>query len=346
MAEVKSTRHRLAAFCVCLMLAGTGAAAAEDDDQAIDLRLFGTAELDGFDGCRLALWQEDRDPAQDKFAYVLFQPFGGDGTPLPAWMKIAKEMIELEPVATGENIVGRGLASLQVFKSSADGTLAVVDVLDAGESADGTAIADARITVVQTGKLPFRIRVKGEAGCPAATAQAGTQPGGADDAIRLTHIRDFDSLSSVPPAILETVRRDLGDLCDPEGTPGMGAVYAISGAMSLWQIPCMLAAYQGSSVFVAALNDTPSHNVLLPFSLPPGYGDARFDIMSPQVSPSGTVTSVAFGRGAGDCGVYERHQLVEEEGEAVAFRLETYREKPDCDGEATEPERFPLVYGE
>lgn len=325
----------LFAFAMATPLAGP--AWAEDLD--VDLRLFGTAQLDGFDGCSFALWQRNRDPATDKYAYVLFQPFGEDGAPLPAWMRIGKPIVSMEAVAAGGEAVGRGVSPFQVFRETDGGTLAIVDILEARETDAGTEIRDARVTVVQSGKLPFPVRVKGAAACP---AQATTS----QDAVSLGRPRAFEGLAGVPAAILETIDNELGDLCDPRATPGIGAVYAVSDVMSLWEIPCQLAAYHGSSVFLAAFDDNPRHNVLLPLASPPGHAGAeRFALMSPTVDvSSGTVTSVAYGRGAGDCGVYERQQLIVAEGEALEFRLLELREKPDCDGRETRPQDFPLVY--
>ncbi len=319
-----------------LAFGSLAAAQAADDSDKIDLRLFGKQQLDGFDGCSLALWQHNRDPESDRYAYVLFQPFGEDGAPLPAWVKIGENIHELESVASGDTIA-RGLAAYQVFRDSE--ATALVDIHDAVEENDGNTIRDARVTVVQSGMLPFRIRVKGRTACPQTS-------GASSDAVSLGIPREFDSLQGVPAALLDTIQSQLGDICDPHSTPGFGAVYAISDAMSLWQIPCMMAAYQGSSVFLAALNDRPEHNVLLPFPFPPGEGNGdRYDLINPQVdAASGTVTSIARGRGAGDCGVLERHKLVAVEGEAVEFELIEYREKTQCDGVATDPEDYPLVY--
>jgi Protein of unknown function (DUF1176) len=326
----------IAVTSCAIALANGQPAPAADDETKIDLRLFGNDKLDGFDGCFFALWQHNRDPQTDAYAYVLYQPFCGDGAPLPAWMKIGKDFHELDAVATGDTTNG-GLADFHVFRDSRSDSIAFVDIHASTDSRNISAITDAHLTLVQTGKLPFRMKAKGAVGCPEPAAS---------DAITLGPPQNFDGLRFVPATILKTISQQLGDTCTPEDTPGAGAVHAISDAMSLWQIPCMLGAYQGSSVFVAAINDTPEHHVMLNFPDPPGEGSGdRYDIMSPTVDPArGTVTSIAYARGSSDCGIYERHQLVAVEGEAVEFELLEYREKTQCDGAATKPEQFPLVY--
>lgn len=326
----------IAVTSCAIALANGQPAAAADDEVKIDLRLFGKDKLDGFDGCFFALWQHNRDPQTDAYAYVLYQPFGGDGAPLPAWMKVGKGFLELDAVATGDTTNG-GLANFHVFRDSHSDSIAFVDIHGATDNGNVRTIDDAHLTLVQSGKPPFRIRAKGAVGCPERAAS---------DAITLGPPQNFDGLRFVPASILKTISQQLGDICSPENTPGAGTVHAISDAMSLWQVPCMLGAYQGSSVFVAAINDRPEHHVVLNFPDPPGEGSGdRFDIMSPTVDPArGTVTSIAYGRGSGDCGIYERHQLVTMEGEAVEFELLEYREKTQCDGVATKPEQFPPVY--
>lgn len=338
-------KRGLALAGLALACAVSAAAAARADDSTeIDLRLFGKDRLDGFDGCRLALWQHNRDPETDRFAFVLFQPFGGDGAPLPAWMKIGDDVIELEPVASGGD-AGGGLAEYQVFKDTTSGAFALVDIATAQDAGGGMEIADGRLTLVMNGKLPFRIKVRGFSGCPAGVSAGASADGPQGDGISLGAAQEFSGLRFVPQAILANLKAQLVDLCDFDNTPGAGAVYAISDAMSLWQIPCLLGAYQGSSVFVAAFNDNPEQHVLLSFAGPPGEGTDRFDIISPTIDPAtGILSSHALARGAGDCGVFERHRLVAVEGEAVEFQLIEYREKTECDGVATAPEAYPEVF--
>ncbi len=64
-------------------------------------------------GCAFALWQRDRDPVKDKYAYVFY-----DGPPLPALVKIGKNVIELEKVDSGF-LNSTAMDKLQLFRDSA-----------------------------------------------------------------------------------------------------------------------------------------------------------------------------------------------------------------------------------
>ena len=59
---------------ITLAMLATGSPALADDANDIDLKLFGQNVIQGWDGCRFGLWQHNRNPEQDRYAYVLFAP--------------------------------------------------------------------------------------------------------------------------------------------------------------------------------------------------------------------------------------------------------------------------------
>ena len=68
--------------------------------------------------------------------------------------------------------------------------------------------------------------------------------------------------------------------------------------------------------------------------------DQPFKLLNAQWNQQArTVSSHAVGRGLGDCGTYEVHRLVD-----GRFRLVEFREKTECDGKATPPEQYKLVF--
>ena len=76
-------KHLIGFFTLAMVALGSPALA--DDTNDIDLKLFGENVIQGWDGCRLGLWQRNRNPDEDRYAYVLFAPIP-DGEALPAWV--------------------------------------------------------------------------------------------------------------------------------------------------------------------------------------------------------------------------------------------------------------------
>ena len=335
------TRHLFCLLAMLLVL--TPLQAAADDANDIDLRLFGDNVIDGWPGCRFALWQHDRNPEDDRFAYVFFAPIP-DGEALPAWVKIGDEVIEVENRPIGSADTGM-LEPFRLYRDAAAELTVMMEIFSQTRTDRGVEIDDARLTFLRSDRFPFAIRVKGLNGCPGATADeggAGAEPrtGG----LSLGAGVGIDSLDSVPSAVLRAIATDT-PVCDPGSTAGYSTAYAISDAMTLWQVPCNLYASSGSSVFAVSWTYAPDHATVLFFPAPPGAGISdEAEILNASVAPAtASVTSFSLDSG-GDCGTYQQYELVDAEGETVEFVLREYREKTDCDGVETDPSRFPLVY--
>ncbi|WP_350332959.1 DUF1176 domain-containing protein [Coralliovum pocilloporae] len=332
------------------------AEAASAEGIKMNVQLFGTKDLEGFDGCRFALWQRGRNPEKNKYAYVFFMPFGGDGAPLPAWVKTSGKFYELERRAEDFEQVGN-VARNSFYKDANGSTAAHVEVFEAEDTGRVTRITKADVTIYRSKKQPFRVNAEGIMGCP------GSQDTGADaksasgvsstpagysvaDAISLGAEQTFDDLRYIPRPVRQGVRNELYNLCDLDATPPFGSSYEISSALTLWQVPCFSGAYQGASVFAVVTNSNPKHFVFLPLQQPPAlHGSDKYDAMLAQMdTKTGILTTTELSRGVGDCGVFARYQLVATEGEALEFRILEYREKLDCDGREEAPETWPLAW--
>jgi len=316
--------------------------AAADDANEIDLKLFGENVIQGWDGCRFGLWQKNRNPTEDRYAYVFFAPIP-DGEALPAWVRIGDDVIEVSQRDIGAASTGM-LEPFRLYRDFDNDLTVMMEIFEQTRTDQGIEIADARLTFVQDDRFPFAIRVKGLNGCPGAAVEAASSNAGSDDAIRLGAPVGFDSLGDVPAPVLRAIATDAAE-CEPELTAGYSTAYAISDEMTLWQVPCNLYATHGSSVFAVSWTYHPDHATVLLFPAPPSMNLPDYaGLMNAAVDPaSGTVTSYSLVSG-GDCGSFDKFQLSLAEGETVEFRLLEFREKTVCDGVETVPADFPLVY--
>lgn len=327
----------LLAFAVALL----PVPAAADDANEIDLKLFGENVIQGWDGCRFALWQNNRDPSEDRYAYVFFAPIP-DGEALPGWVKIGDDVIEISRLDIGSADTGM-LEPFRLYRNADAGLTVMMEILGQTRTDAGTEISDGRLTFLRNDKFPFAIRVKGLNGCPGAEPE-DLGMAAASSSLRLGSPVGYDSLSSVPAPVMRVIAADAPE-CEPETTAGFSSAYAISDEMTLWEVPCNLYASSGSSVFAVTWTYHPDHATVLTFPVPPGMNIADYaGLMNATVDPArGSVTSHSLDSG-GDCGSFEKFQLVDAEGETVEFILREFREKTVCDGVQSDPASFPLVY--
>jgi hypothetical protein len=133
--------------------------ATADDANEIDLKLFGENVVQGWDGCRLALWQNNRDPAEDRYAYVFFAPIP-DGEALPGWVKIGDEVIEISRLEIGSADTGM-MEPFRLYRNADAGLTVMMEILGQARTDAGIEISDGRLTFLRNDKFPFAIRVKG-----------------------------------------------------------------------------------------------------------------------------------------------------------------------------------------
>lgn len=313
-----------------------------DDANDIDLKLFGENVIQGWEGCRLGLWQHNRNPDENRYAYVLFAPIP-DGEALPAWVKIGDEIIEVSPRDIGSADAGM-LEPFRLYRDAENKLTVMMEVFEQNRTDEGIEIADGRLTFLRNDKFPFAIRVKGLNGCPGAQSKTDAADLDTDSQLSLGSPVGFDSLDSVPAPVLRAIAAEASE-CESETTAGYSSAYSISDEMTLWEVPCNLYASHGSSVFAVSWTYHPDHASVLLFPAPPGMNIADYaGLMNATVDPAtATVTSYSLDSG-GDCGSFDKFQLIVAEGETVEFKLVEFREKTDCDGVETDPATFPQVY--
>lgn len=131
----------------------------------IDLRLFARSEVDLTRGCSVALWQANRDPERDGFAYVFVETIGAGQVRQPARIKIGKDVLRLKRVATGGKASGYGLHEYQLYRMETANSFVVLELKLADIEGEAVEIEGGSLNVYQPDKVPMRVSVKGGAGC-------------------------------------------------------------------------------------------------------------------------------------------------------------------------------------
>ncbi|PPD30237.1 MAG: hypothetical protein CTY20_04060 [Hyphomicrobium sp.] len=138
----------------------------------IDLKLFEKSEVDRSRGCSVVLWQDDRDPEKDKYAYLFVENLAGKAhARQPARIKIGGAVTTMKRVATGGKTTGYDLYEYQVYQLPAANEFVILQLTLAEEEGEAVDVEAGKMTVIMKGKPAFRTSVKGNAGCntPAST---------------------------------------------------------------------------------------------------------------------------------------------------------------------------------
>lgn len=147
-----------------VVLASSAIAEAPSDD--IDLRLFEASEIARNNGCTVLLWQSDRDPAKDKYAYLFNESLLGQNHVRHfTRIKIGGAIKSLKRVATGGNTTGFGVFEYQLYQLPGPNEFVVLELQLAEKKLDSVEIGAGKLTVIVEGKPIFRVAVKGKAGC-------------------------------------------------------------------------------------------------------------------------------------------------------------------------------------
>ena len=332
---------------IALFLAGITTVNAQDDNR-ISLKLFGKDVVETYDGCSFALWQDDKVPEKDKYAYVFYAPIH-DAAELPGWVKIGTKVHEF----ARQDVSDAGpdlLAPYQLYKSGDDKSWMIMEIKKQYQDGNDLIVELAELTFVQPKKHPFTSVVKGKYGCPQSaydaveqTAEYSSLDG---DPISLKLTNEFSEIGAIPKPIRKYIYSNY-ESCDLEMTAGYSAQYAISDQMSLWMVPCALYASSATSNFFIALNDNPEHFTAVYANHPANLngfenGDLKEMLNASVVEETGSI--IAMEDSSSGCGSYWKYQLRAVEGEAVEAFLAEYRTKQDCDGNQVEPKNLPIVY--
>jgi hypothetical protein len=326
-------------------------APARPDETKLDLKLFDKAEVDRSKGCTVALWQSNRDPDKDRYAFIFTEALTGQNhARQPARIKIGEKILPMTRVAVGGKVGGYGLYPYQLYKLGADDGFAVLDLKLGEIEGEAVEIESGTLTVSMAGKQQARVNVKGGAGCmtapaaapptpaPQAAATAAPPPSIPGGIFSRYAVRS----NQIPRTLPAMLKSRFG--CDPEMLKTGVTGFQMSEESAIWELPCQRFNIQANAVYALVYLPEPSQNPrFLSFKAPPGKKrpSAPAELMSPEWDvKTRTVTGTALGRSESDCGVYERHRV----GADGEFVLVEYREKATCDGKAARPEQFPLVY--
>jgi len=158
--------HGLAMLVVGIGLVLASGALADAPSKDIDLRLFQSSEIIGNQGCSVRLWQSDRDPAKDKFAYLFDESLlGQNHVRHSTRIKIGGDVKSLRRVATGGKTTGFGVFEYQLYQLPEPNEFVVLELQLAEKKIGAVDIGAGKLTVVLDGKPIFRVAVKGKAGC-------------------------------------------------------------------------------------------------------------------------------------------------------------------------------------
>ena len=305
----------------------------------VDLNLYEKFEVDRSHGCSVVLWQDDRDPEIDKYAYIFTEKLvGDDNKHEPAHMKIGGKDITLTRIATGGQTNGYGLYEYQLYKLPGDNDY-VVQTLQLDELTGETIeITSGKLIIAMDGFPIFRASVKGNAGC--------NTPAAIDDSVATPAAGMFEPYDLTPEQVdkevLAAAQKQFD--CKPETMKTGVKGFQMSEESAIWQIPCDTFGKQTANLFALVYLTDPKENLSFvkiegPKGHPRTVGESQ--LMSPTWDvKTRTVTGVSFGSEAGDCGVLESYKVNESGG----FDLVEYRQKKACDGKVVKPAEFTKLF--
>ncbi|WP_349357845.1 DUF1176 domain-containing protein [Stappia sp.] len=329
------------AACLAADLVASPASAAEDTT-TLDIRLFRESDIPPPAACRVTLWQANRDPGSDRFATVFLEDLDFDHLRAPARLRIGDDVVNLTRIATGGAAAGYDLHAVQLYRSADGDTRVILDLAFAPEEGEAVEIESGKLTIVRQGFLPFRMDVKGGAGCMVPAA-AGDPAAGEDDPVDFSNL--FQKYQVRPGDVPEALLQRLAEVYDCDWRAAIDRFgvtgYQTSEEGAIWELGCALGMHNVAYAYAQVYLFDPGEHTLLSFQNVKGH---------PRMSPyilfnpvwdmeRRVVSSFTVDRGLGDCGTFERHRLVDAE-----FRMIEYRAKPECDGNAMEPEAYPLIY--
>ncbi len=339
------------------LAAGTALAQAPAAPAKVDLKLFDRAEIDRSKGCTFVLWQDDRDPDKDRYAYLFIETLGRNHVRENARIKVGDTVLSFRRIAVGgAKEFGYKTFPSALYRMDKEESFLIMDLKLEDSPGEVVDVVGGTMTVIRPKLPPFIAEVKGNAGCntpaapaPAPKAQApapvAAAPAPANRAPAITPPAMFEKYpvrqASVPARLRNEAIKSIG--CNDKLTRLPITGYSLSEEAALWEITCN--EYAG---------DVPSKIFALVYTPDPGK---QFTILKPPI-PKGKqrqgniaelldvkwdmrnrIVTASYTEGDGACGMYERHQL--EDGN---FVLLEYREKVDCGGKPMKASEFPLVY--
>jgi hypothetical protein len=319
----------------------------------IDLKLFEKSEVDLSKGCSVSLWQHNRDPGTDKFAYIFLETLTGKNhTRQPARIKIGGEVVTATRVAVGGKSPGYGLHPYQLYKLPNPGEFVILDLKLGDEMGEAVEIESGSMSIIMKGKQVFRASVKGGSGCmtpPAVEMPAKAAPAKRTETPSHTNndmvgmFQRYDvRANQVPRVMTQAAIKQFG--CEATMLRGKVIGYQMSEESAIWQLPCGDYGTTKSAVFALVyLTDPAAQYTFIPFNFPKGKNRGLGDnaMMEPKWDMKArTVTSIYTEGNGKDCGSWERHRVNADGG----FELVELRSRDMCDGKTVGAENFPVVF--
>lgn len=345
----------LVAFACCAMAFPAIAqnAPAAQAPAKVDLKLFEKSEVDRSKGCSFVLWQEDRDPEKDRFAYVFAETLGRNHARENARVKIGNEVLSFRRVAVGgAKEFGYKTFPNALYKAEKDDSYLIFELKLEDSPGEVMDVTGGTMTVIRPKMPPFVSSVKGNAGCntPAATGIGAPVPRAAAPAPQQKQeTNPIGSFAPYPVRGNEVPARMRAEAVKAAGCKDAnlrkgGTGYSMSEESAIWELMCEEYTGGPGKIMVLVYTPDPAQNyTFLRFEVPKGkerQTNIR-EIVNPKWDlKARIITSVVTEGNGRDCGIYERHKL-NEEGK---FELIEYREKTMCDGKSMDPKDFPLVY--
>jgi hypothetical protein len=336
-------------IAAAVFLAPTAALAQSNAQPEVDLKLFETPEIDRSKGCTVALWQSNREPDKDKFAYVFTEVLTGKNhARQPARIKIAGQVVMLTRVATGGKATGYGLFPYQLYKMAGADDFVVLDLKLADEQGEAVDIESGTMSIIMKGRQVFRASVKGGAGCntsaaaePAAKRTEAPTPVTNNDMAGMFE-RYAVRKEQVPRAMLQAAAKQFG--CEPKTMAGAVTGFQMSEESAIWQLPCGDYGTTKSAVFALVyVTDPAKQYSFIPFKFPKGVNRNLGDnaMMEPKWDIKARMVTSTYTEGNGkDCGSVERHRVTAEGG----FQLVELKSRDQCDSKNIGAENFPVVF--
>lgn len=339
---------------------GSALAQAPAAPARIDLKLFERGEIDRSKGCSFVLWQNDRDPDKDRFAYVFAETLGRNHVRENARVKIGDTVLTFRRIAVGgAREFGYKTFPSALYKMEKEESFLIMDLKLEDSPGEVVDVVGGTMTVIRPKLPPFTAEVKGNAGCntpaaaaapaPAPAAHAAATPPAPAPAARAPAIEPpalFEKYAvrpaAVPARLREQAIKTIG--CNDKLTRLPVVGYSLSEESAIWEITCN--EYAGdvpSKIFALVYTPDPAKQfTIIRPDIPKGKTrqghvaellDAKWDMRT-------RIVTAVYAEGDNNCGMYERHQLASD----GSFVLLEYREKPNCDGKSMKPSEFPLVY--
>ncbi len=166
MLQCQSPLRGFAGFVAFSLLLPLSPGLAQAPPKDVDLELFERSDVDRHSGCKVLIWQHDRNPAQDKYAYLFDEwLIGQNHVRQQARIKIGGQITVLKRVATGGKTTGYNVFEHQLYQLPEPNEFVILEVKLAEMKLGAVEIESGKLTVVKDGKLMFRVAVKGKAGC-------------------------------------------------------------------------------------------------------------------------------------------------------------------------------------